>query len=78
MNNAPALYMQGDAEIDGVSIFTSLDLQVAAGQGACLLGPSWVCQSKGLETFGGGGGVVCVVRLRCPPGVFFGLSNKLC
>lgn len=53
MNNAPALYMQGDAEIDGVSIFTSLDLQVAAGQWTCLLGSSGVGKSTVLKLFAG-------------------------
>lgn len=53
MTKAPALYMQGSAEIDGVSIFETLDLHVAAGQWTCLLGSSGVGKSTVLKLFAG-------------------------
>ena len=53
MTKAPALYMQGSAEIDGVSIFKTLDLHVAAGQWTCLLGSSGVGKSTVLKLFAG-------------------------
>lgn len=53
MTKAPALYMRGSAEIDGVSIFQTLDLHVAAGQWTCLLGSSGVGKSTVLKLFAG-------------------------
>lgn len=53
MKTAPALYMQGSAKIDGLSIFEALDLQVAAGQWTCLLGSSGVGKSTVLNLFAG-------------------------
>lgn len=53
MTKAPALYMRGSAEIDGASIFQTLDLHVAAGQWTCLLGSSGVGKSTVLKLFAG-------------------------
>lgn len=53
MTKAPALYMRGSAEIDGTSIFKTLDLHVAAGQWTCLLGSSGVGKSTVLKLFAG-------------------------
>lgn len=53
MTKAPALFMQGHAEIGGTPIFSALDLQVAAGQWTCLLGSSGVGKSTVLKLFAG-------------------------
>lgn len=53
MSKAPSLYMRGRAEIDGISIFNDLSLDVVAGQWTCLLGSSGVGKSTVLKLFAG-------------------------
>ncbi len=53
MTKAPSLYMRGRAEIDDVSIFEGLSLNVVAGQWTCLLGSSGVGKSTVLKLFAG-------------------------
>ncbi|MEM6306679.1 MAG: ABC transporter ATP-binding protein [Pseudomonadota bacterium] len=53
MTTAPALYLQGTADIGDVPIFTNLDLAVPAGAWTCLLGASGVGKSTVLRLFAG-------------------------
>jgi putative hydroxymethylpyrimidine transport system ATP-binding protein len=53
MKTAPALYINGFARIDDETIFSGLDLSIAAGQWTCLLGSSGVGKSTVLKLFAG-------------------------
>lgn len=53
MNPAPAIAVQGRAGLPDTPLFDTLDLQIAAGQWTCLLGPSGVGKTTILRLIAG-------------------------
>lgn len=71
--SAPALHLSGTARIEGVTIFSDLDLTFAGGQWSCLLGASGVGKSTILRLFAGlGDGISLSGECRASEGALAG------
>ncbi len=56
MTQAPSIHLCGACHIDGIRLFSSIDLTLAAGQWTCLLGRSGVGKSTLLRLIAGSAG----------------------
>ncbi len=73
MTDAPTITITGTAQIDGVPLFTDLDLSLPAGGWTCLLGPSGVGKTTllrliaGLDTGAAFDGTITTSDAQPPP-----------